>query len=315
MSQEARYIRVGAFVLGGIAAAIVGALLFGGGKLFGQRSVVIETVFDESVQGLEVGSPVKLNGVQLGTVKSIGFVGDAYVVEGPGALEEGRRALVRMEITNRGRSRNHPDEQAVAIRNLVERGMRIRLTPLGITGTSFLQAEFLDTAKYPPMQISFTPREIYVPSAPSTINQLSSAAERLMTRIDKLDVERLLTNFDKVLVAINDAIGQADVAGASKSVVEVLADLQKTSAAARSAIGAADLGGTTAAARRSIDELSATIARLQAAIDASGDDLAVTLANLRAASENLRDVAETARAYPSWLLFGDPPAPVEEDAK
>lgn len=314
MSQEARYVRVGAFVLGGIAAAVAGALLFGGGKLFGHRPIVIETVFDESVQGLEVGSPVKLNGVPLGTVKWIGFVGDEYVVEGPAALEEAGRALVRMEITNRVVERE-PEEQAMNIMTLVERGMRIRLTPLGITGTSFLQAEFLDVAKNPPMHISFRPREVYVPSAPSTINQLSSAAERLMTRIDKLDVERLLTNFDKVLVSVNDAIGEADVGGASKSVVEVLADLQKTSAAARSAIGAADLGGTSAEARRSIGALTATLARLQRVVDASGDDLAVTLDNLRAASENLRDVAETARAYPSFLLFGQPPAPVEEGAK
>jgi phospholipid/cholesterol/gamma-HCH transport system substrate-binding protein/paraquat-inducible protein B len=314
VSQQAHYIRVGAFVIGGIFATVAGALLFGGSRIFGDPPVVIETVFEESVQGLEVGSPVKLNGVPLGTVKWIGFVGDAYVVTGPKALEESRRALVRMEVTSRGVERA-PSEQAMNIMTLVERGMRIRLTPLGITGTSFLQAEFLDLAKNPPMQISFTPREIYVPSAPSTINQLSSAAERLMTRIDKLDVEELLTNFDKVLVSVNDAIGQADVGGASKSVVEVLADLQKTSAAARTAIGAADLGGTSAEARRSIAELTATLARLQRMADASGDDLAVTLDNLRAASENLRDMAETARAYPSFLLFGQPPTPVEEDAK
>ena len=314
MSQEAHYVRVGAFVLGGIVATVAGALLFGGGRLFGHAPVVIETVFDESVQGLEVGSPVKLNGVQLGTVKWIGFVGDQYVVTGPRALEESGRALVRMEITNRVVERG-PEEQAMNLQTLVERGMRMRLTPLGITGTSFLQAEFLDAAKNPPMQLSFTPREVYVPSAPSTINQLSSAAERLMTRIDKLDVETLLTNFDKVLVTVNDAIGEADVGGASKSVVEVLADLQKTSAAARSAITGANLGGTTAEARRSIGELTATLARLQRIADASGDDLAVTLDNLRAASENLREMAETARAYPSFLLFGDAPAPVEEDAK
>lgn len=314
MSQEARYIRVGVFVLGGVVLAVAGALLFGGGRLFRSRPVVVETIFSESVQGLEVGSPVKLNGVQLGTVKWIGFVGDQYVVEGPGSLEQGGQALVRMEITNRVTERD-PDDPEQNIRALVDRGLRIRVTPLGITGTSFLQAEFLDVAKNPPMPLSFTPREVYVPSAPSTINQLSSAAERLVARIDKLDVETLLANFDKVLVTVNDAIGQADVGGASKSVTEVLVDLQKTSAAARSAIGAADLGGTTAQARRSIGEVSATLARLQRIVDASGDDLAVTLDNLRAASENLREMAETARAYPSFLLFGAPPTPVQEDAK
>jgi phospholipid/cholesterol/gamma-HCH transport system substrate-binding protein/paraquat-inducible protein B len=308
VSEEARYVRVGAFVLGGIAAAVAGALVFGGGRLFAPRPVVLETVFDESVQGIDVGSPVMLRGVKLGTVKWIGFVGDAYVVD---SIEEAGRALVRMEVTNRVTEHDDRDgsEQAMNIRTLVDKGMRIRLTPMGITGTSFLQAEFLDPAKNPPMEISFKPREVYVPSAPSTITQISSAAERLMTRIDKLDVERLLNNFDTLLVGLNATLGEADVAGVRVSVGELLADLRETSASARRAIGGADLSGTTADARRSLDQVNATLARLQRLADSTGDDLAATLDNLRAASENFREASETARAYPSYLLFGAPPPP------
>jgi hypothetical protein len=49
--------------------------------------------------------------------------------------------------------------------------------------------------------------------------------------------------------------------------------------------------------------------------DASSDDLAVTLENLRAASQNLREAAETARSYPSFLFFGDAPKPVDLEAR
>jgi ABC-type transporter Mla subunit MlaD len=316
LSDEARYVRVGAFVFGGIVLAVLAALLFGGGALFARTPLLVETIFDESVQGIDVGSPVKLRGVQLGTVKEIAFVSAFYdVSHSPDPLGEGGRVLVRMEIRPRGEEQLDHAEQVSRFMALVERGLRLKLTPLGLTGTSFIEADFLDAAKYPPMQLSFQPRAIYVPSAPSTITQLSSGAERLMARIDKLDVERLLANLDALLVSANDAIGGADVPGARESVIEVLADVKQTSAALRQSIGAADLGGTSAEAQRALAQLTQTLTRLQGMADASSDDLAVTLENLRAASQNLREAAETARSYPSFLFFGDAPKPVDLEAR
>jgi phospholipid/cholesterol/gamma-HCH transport system substrate-binding protein/paraquat-inducible protein B len=315
MSDEARYARVGAFVFGGIALAVVGALLIGGGALF-RRPLIIETVFDESVQGLEVGSPVKLRGVRLGSVSSIGFVGDSYVLDDtPDAVKQRNSVLVRMEIESRLDGLSSRVDQEESVRVQVEKGLRLRVTPLGITGTAFIQADYLDPKKNPPLQITWKPDHVYVPSAPSTISQLSSAAERLMTRIDKLNVEKLLTNFDAVLASLNSALGEADVEGARKSVGELLTDLQSTSSEARKAIAAADLRGTSRDARNTLDQMTATLTRVQRLLDANDDDLATTLDNLRVASENLREASETARAYPSFLLFGAPPKPVEAPAK
>jgi phospholipid/cholesterol/gamma-HCH transport system substrate-binding protein/paraquat-inducible protein B len=315
MSDEARYARVGAFVFGGIALAVVGALLIGGGALV-RRPLIIETVFRESVQGLEVGSPVKLRGVRLGTVSSIGFVGDSYVLDDtPDAGKQSNSVLVRMEIESRFDGLSSRVAQEKSVRMQVENGLRLRVTPLGITGTSFIQADYVDPRKNPPLPITWRPDHVYVPSAPSTISQLSSAAERLMSRIDTLDVEKLLTNFDAMLATFNSALGEADVKGARKSVGELLADLQSTSSEARKAIAAADLRGTSRDARNTLDQVTATLTRVQRLLDAHDDDLATTLDNLRVASENLREASETARAYPSFLLFGSPPKPVEAPAK
>lgn len=313
MSEEARYVRVGAFVFAGLALVVAGVLLFGGGRLLARRPLLVETIFEESVQGLEVGSPVKLRGVQLGSVSEITFVGNAYDTSAaPGGLQESRLVLVRMKLQPPPDAPTDEDLLADRIEQLVKSGMRLRMTPLGITGTYFLQADFLEPDKYPPMKLSFEPQEVYIPSAPSTINQLSSAAERLMTRIDALDVESLLINFDTLLVTLNETIGKADVSGVRATLGDVLADLRETSAAARRAVQNANLGGTTEEARRALDEFSQTLATVQRIANSSGDDLAVALDNMRAASENLREASETARAYPSFLLFGEPPKPLEE---
>jgi paraquat-inducible protein B len=302
--NEARYFRVGLFVLLGIALAVGTILVVGGGRLFA-RPVLMETVFDESVQGLDVGAPVKLRGVKLGTVRWIGFVSDHYQVGGEDA-REGRRVLVRMELDAGTDGLGHA-QRAREVEALVKRGLRLRLTPLGITGVSFVEADFVDPERFPPAALSWTPEVLYVPSAPSTITQITSAAERLMTRIDRLDVERLLTNFDQLLVNVNSAVETADVEGVQKSVTEVLEELKGAVERLQGVIREARVPAVSDELRGTLREASGTLARLQLVLDRSGEDLGATLENLRAATQNLRDVSETARGYPSFLLLGTPP--------
>ena len=58
---------VGMFVLGALALGMIALLSFGGLSLFSkpQRFMVY---FDESIHGLDLGSPVKLRGVRVGRV-------------------------------------------------------------------------------------------------------------------------------------------------------------------------------------------------------------------------------------------------------
>jgi paraquat-inducible protein B len=310
--NEARYFRVGLFVLGGIALAVATIVIVGGGRLFA-RPVLMETVFDESVQGLDVGAPVKLRGVKLGSVSWIGFVGDEYRLPEADA-REANLVLVRMELRS-DNSVLDEEQRAREVQAMVDRGLRLRLTPLGITGVSFVEADFVDPQRFPPRQISWTPEALYVPSAPSTITQITSAAERLMTRIDRLDVEGLLTNFDKLLVTVNSAVETADVDGVQRSVSALLQELDGTVEGLRQAIREARVPAVSEEARTTLREASATLARLQLLLDRGGEDLGATLENLRVATQNLRDVSETARDYPSYLLLGKPPPsslPVEE---
>jgi len=77
MSAKANYFKIGLFVLSAVALALVGIVVLGAGTLF-ERSVLFETYIDESVQGLDVGAPIKFRGVKVGTVKQIDFVGHRY---------------------------------------------------------------------------------------------------------------------------------------------------------------------------------------------------------------------------------------------
>src|ERR1043165_6359499 len=61
---------VGAFVIGAFALIIIALLSFGGISFFDKPDRFV-VYFDESIHGLEIGSPVKLRGVRVGRVVSL----------------------------------------------------------------------------------------------------------------------------------------------------------------------------------------------------------------------------------------------------
>ena len=58
MSQKANYFKLGLFVIGAVVAGIVVLMIIGTGRWLKPRTT-IETYFNESVQGLEIGSKMK----------------------------------------------------------------------------------------------------------------------------------------------------------------------------------------------------------------------------------------------------------------
>jgi hypothetical protein len=54
-----------------------------------------------------------------------------------------------------------------------------------------------------------------------------------------------------------------------------------------------------------------TLGRLDRLFGGRETDLGTTLENLRQITDNLRDITEDAKRYPSNVLFGAPPRPLE----
>ena len=73
MSEKANYFKIGLFVIVASLFLAGAIILFGGGK-FLEEKYTVETYFDQSVQGLDVGAALKFQGVQIGNVSYMGFV-------------------------------------------------------------------------------------------------------------------------------------------------------------------------------------------------------------------------------------------------
>ena len=70
MSAETKFFKLGAFVLAGVAVAVGAVVVLGAGSLM-RKKVLAESYVDESVQGLDVGAPVKFRGVTVGRLDDV----------------------------------------------------------------------------------------------------------------------------------------------------------------------------------------------------------------------------------------------------
>jgi paraquat-inducible protein B len=350
MSQKANYFKLGLFVIGALAAGVIVLAIIGTGRFF-ERKILIETYFKESVQGLDVGSKLKLRGVVIGEVTKISFTYVYYQLDLPITQRE-RYVLVEAQLEPRlvgGRAAAGDITSSENAAMEVEKGLRLRLAPQGITGLVFLEMDYLDPPP-PVLQISWTPRNFYIPSAPSTVTAIVNAAQDIMEKLHRVDFEKTIANIDRLLVTTNDRVAAIDTKGltqraertlgkldatldalqakkVSDEATALLAELRQSNAELRKTLGNPALQkipeDTAAALARVKDlvsdpKLAKTIASLERIMGrfdrlfgSTDTDLATSIENLRQITDNLRDLTEDTKRYPASFIFGAPPAPLE----
>jgi ABC-type transporter Mla subunit MlaD len=333
------YLRVGALVVAGLALA-AGFVLFLTANRLDRDAVMYETYFRESVQGLEVGAPVRYRGVAIGRVAEIGLASAEYRrSQGEPFVSAFQLVVVRFTV-DAARVGEVP-----SVRDAVRLGLRVRIAAQGITGVNYLELDFLPPDRYPPMEVPWRPLHTYIPAVPSTVAQVQTAAETLLQRLQDADLPGLLSNLSGLFadlrgevreggdlaVTLREAAGLmralraaaegaalpeavADLRGAAteaRGVLgearEVLASRELRQALASAAAAAAEL---RTAAQRLPGSLTAIEQGLRTARGATTDlqaELVPILRDLRAAMANLRDTTETLRRYPGQALFGSPP--------
>ncbi len=228
MSLKANYFKLGLFVIGAVIAGVLLLVVVGSGRWF-QPKLTIETYFNESVQGLDVGSKLKYRGVVIGDVTKIGFTYNKYQQDRP-MSQRARFILVEAQIEPRllgGRVATGDLTDENTARMEVEKGLRMRLAPQGITGTNFLEIDYVDPPP-PLLEIDWKPDNVYIPSAPSTVPTFVNAASEIIERLHKLDIEGTLANLNRLMVTTNNRIDALDTKALSERSVRVLNKVEST---------------------------------------------------------------------------------------
>src|SRR5919109_148501 len=193
--ERMSYFKIGLFVISAMVIGVIGVVVLGGGKFFKTKNI-IETYIDESVQGLDVGSPVKFRGVLVGNVEQITLTSVEYSTRR-------RYVLVRAGISSNVFQFPLNDPASPIFMAEIEKGLRLRLAPQGLTGTAYLEADYLDPKRNPPLEIDWRPRYPYVPSAQSRITQFSDAVERILRNLEAVDIGRLTGTMENALKTID----------------------------------------------------------------------------------------------------------------
>jgi paraquat-inducible protein B len=203
MVRKKDYFKLGLYIILGTGMLLAVVVILGAGRYF-QTTFPLETYFDESVNGLSVGSPVKLRGVQVGRVAEINFVSNIY----PQAnSDEARYVYVRCEI-NPDLFEELTEETFVSYVNReAQRGMRIRPTSLGLTGQLFLNTVYQDPKSNPPLPIDWSPEYAYIPSVPSTLSKVEEAVTTISKTLSSLkqeDLESIIKDVKSIVGTIDD---------------------------------------------------------------------------------------------------------------
>ncbi len=328
--NAAHHFRLGLFIIGAVVTLIIVLTVMGTGTLL-RPSTAMETYIDGSIQGLDVGAPIKFRGVNIGEVTNLTFTSVEYQADVP-PVERKRYVMVEGRLRPERFASNVRESMfsEALLEPFIERGLRIRMAAQGITGINYLELDFLDPDAHPALPIAWEPENVYIPSAPSIATQFIEYAERVLRRIDLLDIEGVIDSAISLMVTLERTASGFDTHALSRQGEELLEQMRLTVVQSQQVMQTAEqllqgpdtqaLAGETRATLqavrqtleqadigRLVAQVEAILERMDRGLEINEQTLTETLNDLQAATTSLRSLSEDARRDPAGAIFGSPP--------
>ncbi len=276
MSKKANPTSIGLFIVIGVALGVTGLLLFSSSKFFTRTRDCI-VYFNESLNGLNEGAPVKYRGVTIGSVKRVmvrfNQATNDYAMP---VIFEVQEKLIKERL-------GEPVE-IFTERSLEERirhGLRASLqTESLVTGVLYIDVRPNPNA---PPPVFHQLKKVYpeVPTEPTQIQQL-------MQNLASLDIKSIETNVNTLLVKLDSVLGRLDVAGINAGITNTLGSINRL-------VSSPEITNDLAAVRTTLEQYRALGEKLNSRVDPLASSITNalaeanrTLVQLRGAADNLR---------------------------
>lgn len=332
MASQRTKFALGLFVTCGIGMIFLSVTLLGMSRYF-KNGRHYATYFNESVQGLDVDSPVKYRGVSIGRVERIVVAPDANLIQ----------VVLKIE------SDQKLDNSIVA-----------QLKSVGITGSMFVELDRKSNGApdlSPPL--SFPSEYPIIASKPSNIYKMLHSIDDALNQIRAMDLEKISEKVQLTLDSIDRVMAGANVKGISEKIEksveragQILDDKRWNSIMASVDEAGHSLNDIMDKTGNSLNHVEKTILRLDGITaekeqsiknaiedfrlsmenanrllrkgnfltDKTDDSISqlrgqflIIAQNLEKASENLNRLIEIAADHPSQFIFGEPPVPKKID--
>jgi paraquat-inducible protein B len=282
MSKKINTTSIGLFIVTGVALGVIGLLLFSSSKMFSKTHEAI-VYFDESLNGLNEGAPVKFRGVTIGSVKRVmvrfnqatNDMAMPVLLEVEDKLVNERLADAAGELFYKGSTDKQIREQRI------KAGLRASLqTESLVTGVLYVDIQIDPRA---PRAVMHQVEEKYmeIPSEPTQIKQL-------FNNLASLDIHGLQTNVDGLITQLRTIVGDLKMADINAGVTNLLASVNRL-------VTDPDLTNALASLRPTLEQYRELGAKVTGKIDPLADGVTNTLAEanrtlaqIRGAGENLK---------------------------
>jgi phospholipid/cholesterol/gamma-HCH transport system substrate-binding protein len=295
MAAPTNHWKLGLFVVVGFFIAM-GTVVALGARSLEKTTVTYRSYFDESVQGLDVGSPVKFRGVTIGSVSSIGIAPDHQHVEIGSELVVDQLNDLGLNVVG--------DRKAPRI--AVPPELRVQLGSAGITGIKFILIDFFSINDNPIVPLPFPVPDNYIPSARSTMKNLEDSVVHAVDRFPEVanQLVGVLGEIDRILQDVESHHLPAKLGMALSHADRVMADVQTAVRDVNSPKLSADVQETMANLNVTLTRMNALLERIQGhkgvlasverASNAAGDVAQSANGLGREVEETLRDVQQAA---------------------
>jgi len=331
MSTKVSPTLIGAFIIGAVVLLIVAVIAFSSGELFRHTKEFV-LYFEGSVNGLRIGAPVKLKGVEIGSVKKILL-----------QMEKGRQVnkipipvIIEIDLeklTSRGAT-GAAAMDPKAFQEIIDQGLRGQLqTESLVTGVLYVGLDlFPETPIHLVQQPNGDAKYPEIPTIPTELEQAQVAITRIIKKLEETDFKTAIISFTKA----SDGVGQLANSPALKSVLqsleqsmpqvrEAISDFRRLATTANNKVAtvsddfhnvSVDLRQTLTVAQSAIEQFATTmkeaqetIVSVRATIDPNSPtfyELTKSLREVSGAARSLKVLANTLDRNPQAVISGNP---------
>lgn len=325
MSVRANPTAIGVFMIGAVAAIVLGVATLASGAWFGERPTFI-SFFEESVNGLEPGAKVKFRGVPVGTVSElliqINRTDKTFLVP------------VEYEIDLKRLTTELGDylqlDDAEVLQSQIADGLRAQLQMESlVTGLLYVELTYRPDAP-PPAVVARTTLYPEIPTTPSLLAAFGTEAGSLVADVlqilfrvnemlEEVDMQGLNAAVVASAQAVERLVGSPELQAAINEVPAMAAQFSRTLAEFEElgdrlgdAIDPLQAGmeSTLTETNRTLQAARRTIEDAQGLISTDsgiGFGLEQTLASLKEAADALRTLVITLERNPDMLIRGTTP--------
>ena len=290
---------IGAFMVGAIALIVVVFLVFGAGNIFKNKSKYV-IYFRGSVDGLNTGAPVKIRGVQIGSVTDINPImhenGDFFVK----VIIETIGGTVREAM-----SEGVLDNKRTGMKDLVSQGLRAQLQ-----SQSFIVSQKMIIVDYfpetPIVYAGFSNEYTEIPSIPTKSEELEKSLGRVVKEVGEVPFagisQSMLSTFNgidtffrttKLQPVFDNLSRNADAIGVLASRVDSIGMTISTG-----------VNLTTGAATASLQRFDHLMNRLEDLSTENQYLMRESLEQIASAARSMKNLAEYLQQHPSDIIYG-----------